>query len=177
MNPNEEPYQGEISDTLKHMAKEIHRTACEKGWWDSDRNNGEMIALMHSELTEMIDAYEAGEMDDHLPDTLGYKAEAADVVIRVLDTCYNRGWDCWSKALDVIKSDGWSPDRSVSEGHRMLSQALEALRHKKDPSKHFTSVITYMAMAVGSSYALIQVMRKKMDYNKNRERMHGGKQF
>ena len=36
--------------SLKALAEEIHETAKSKGWWDKDRNDGEMIALMHSEL-------------------------------------------------------------------------------------------------------------------------------
>ena len=37
------------------MADEVHANSRDKGWWDEDRNNGEMIALMHSELSEALD--------------------------------------------------------------------------------------------------------------------------
>ena len=34
----------------------VHNNAKEKGWWDEERNDGEMIALMHSELSEALEA-------------------------------------------------------------------------------------------------------------------------
>jgi len=29
------------------IAADIHATAKEKGWWDNERNDGELIALVH----------------------------------------------------------------------------------------------------------------------------------
>ncbi len=43
-------------ETWRATAKEVHDTAREKGWWDKERNDGEMIALMHSELSEALEA-------------------------------------------------------------------------------------------------------------------------
>lgn len=36
-------------------AKEINDTAIAKGWWKGERNEGELIALIHSELSEALD--------------------------------------------------------------------------------------------------------------------------
>ena len=39
----------------------IHQTAVDKGFWDDPRNMGEMIALMHSELSEALESHRSGE--------------------------------------------------------------------------------------------------------------------
>lgn len=70
-----------------------HKTATDAGWYknpktgaDIERNFGEVIALMHSELTEALEADRKGLMDDKLPHRDGREVEFADCIIRILDT-------------------------------------------------------------------------------------------
>jgi len=69
-----------------HLQEECHDIAREKGWWDEPRRDGEIIALIHSELSECLEAMRNGyELDDKIPEFSGVEAELADAIIRIMD--------------------------------------------------------------------------------------------
>jgi hypothetical protein len=127
-----------MTDTklLNEIAKEIHATAVEKGWWDGNteparyvdgeavgfdithpRSVGEVLALIHCEVSEAMEEYRAGHYalnkvryvhpdgmvcdaesrclsENGVSDTAkpeGFAIELADVIIRVLDAA--AAWD------------------------------------------------------------------------------------
>lgn len=91
-------------------------TAKNAGWYSDpatgqtiQRNVGEVIALMHSELSEALEADRKGLMDDKLPHRPGAEVEFADCIIRILDTCAARGYDI---AGAIIEKNRFNRQRS-----------------------------------------------------------------
>jgi NTP pyrophosphatase (non-canonical NTP hydrolase) len=82
--------------SLNDLANVIHENARAHGFLDKPRTFGDLCALIHSEVSEMFEAYRDGQMQPtYVPyhgDALrlkpeGVPSEAADVIIRVLDLC------------------------------------------------------------------------------------------
>ncbi len=79
-------------DGVQAVQALAHSTAQNAGWYRDpktgepiQRNVAECIALMHSELSEALEAFRRDEMDDKLPDRPGIEVEFADCIIRILD--------------------------------------------------------------------------------------------
>jgi len=88
---------------LQELAQRVYEVNVANGWFEGDRRFGEDVALLHSEVSEMLEAYRQWGIEDATPDvnqTLtmnppikvipkpeGVGSEAADVLVRLLDTC------------------------------------------------------------------------------------------
>lgn len=75
---------------LNELAKQVH--AANVKWWQGietgnpiERNKGELIALMHSELSEMLEGVRKDLQDDKIPEYKMEIVEAVDCIIRILD--------------------------------------------------------------------------------------------
>lgn len=91
------------NSNLKDLAKEIHQINKDKGFWDKERNVGEMLMLVTSELGEAMEAHRKRKFADwegyeaalktegntpenfqtHIKDS--FEDEIADATIRLLD--------------------------------------------------------------------------------------------
>jgi hypothetical protein len=79
--------QAQLIQLWNIISADVYMTSKANGFWEEgiNRNRGEMIALMHSELSECLEGIRKNTMDDHIPEFSSEEAELADTMIRIMD--------------------------------------------------------------------------------------------
>ncbi len=78
-------------------------------WIDSSLEQAE-VARMHSELSEWVEGIRHDNPpDQHLPHLSSAEVEAADCIIRILDTCAKRGYNIGQALMDKIEYNRTRP--------------------------------------------------------------------
>ena len=177
---------------LKALQKEAHAIAKEHGWWDTDRTFGDLIALVHSELSEALEAYRLHELETwpsqvgEIP--LGVPYDLADVVIRVADMAEWYGLENLQEWIDSLRESDLSGITTFGEWitccHLLASKAMEQLHEDANDPEHGTKmafgrlgslVILIQRMAAHYGIDLDAAIEAKMEYNRGRSYRHGGK--
>lgn len=84
-----------FQESMTAIQEYVHTTSVNAGWWDDPLPLGTLISLMHSELSEALEASRTGinTKDNHLPERAAVEVEFADLVIRVMSAAEYYGWD------------------------------------------------------------------------------------
>ncbi len=91
---------------INRMCKEAFEIAKSKGWHDEPREMGTILALIHSEVSEALEADRKGDKEN-------FVEELADVCIRVFDLCGAHGIDLESA---IIHKMAYNRTRSYKHG-------------------------------------------------------------
>lgn len=84
---------GSFVAELGYVGQLAYNNAQEKGFHDNPVGDGTRIALIHSELSELLDGLRNGNpTSEHIPEYTTAEEEAADVLIRLMDLCHLKGW-------------------------------------------------------------------------------------
>lgn len=93
-----------LKDHINLAVDACHKAAYDAGWWagvdkDSKLVFATKLCLIHSEISEAMEANRKGLMDDKLSDRYGEEVELADAVIRIFDLAGAMGYDL-GEAID-----------------------------------------------------------------------------
>ena len=188
---------------LASLQKEAHAIAKDHGWWDEERSFGDLIALVHSELSEALEEYRGKHIwaDWRQLHTYpngrprGVASELADVVIRVVDmvegcdigmhACVaearTKGADD-IRALELDSFGSW-----IAELHGTVTfMYIAYMRGLYGPSvteeawdklERMTAMFIGQVEVMAAHYGidLDAAIAAKMEYNQSRPYRHGGK--
>lgn len=94
---------------LKAIAEMVHLNGKNHGWWDRPREIPELLCLIHSEISEALEAYRIDKMEG--PD--GLPGELADALIRICDLAEVIGIDIEAA---VLKKHEYNKTRPYRHG-------------------------------------------------------------
>jgi len=97
------------NQSITAWIEECHSVAKEKGFWENERNVGEMLMLVVSELGEAVEAHRKGKFGVGEKDT--FEDELADTAIRLFDMCGGLG-------IDLEKQIDWKMGFNRTRGHK-----------------------------------------------------------
>ena len=133
--------------TIDSLMKEAHECAVEHGWWENERNFGEQIALMHSELSEALEEYRKYGLDGAPTEHCRFGW------LLYQGTESEHGEKPWPFFHD--DGVGMKPEGIAAEMADLLIRAFDTCARYKIP--------------------LAEALRVKMAYNRTRPYRHGNK--
>ena len=130
-----------LGQSLKSSGDYVMRVNKANGWFDESRSMGDEVALIHSEVSEMLEAYRTWGYEDATAEQVkgfinsedvfetfgpgeaplrkpeGVGSEVADVFIRLLDFCYRHNVDLQA---EFSRKMAYNETRGYKHGNKKL---------------------------------------------------------
>ncbi len=115
-----------INMNLNELSEVVH--AANIRWWQDpatglpiQRNKGELLCLIHSEISEAMEGERKNLMDDKLPHRKMAEVELVDALIRILDYAAGFGYDLQGAfaekmAYNAVREDHKHEARLIAGG-------------------------------------------------------------
>ena len=105
--------------SINECAKDCHEAAVKGGWWhDSEgkkkeRNVGELLCLIHSEISEAMEGARKGLMDTHLKHKSMMEVELADAIIRIFDLAESKNFNLGQTIYEKLEYNRSRADHKI----------------------------------------------------------------
>lgn len=143
--------------TYNQLAAECHANNAK--WWHDihtgerlDRNDGELLMLVVSEIAEAMEAERKNLKDDKLPHRPGAEVELVDAIIRLGDFAGARD-------LDLDNWEGFDADLSDNKGEALAQISKAVLRI------HDIPVFSWRAEQIAHTLDMIRAYGAKWGYD------------
>ena len=185
-------------EELYRLCAIIHSAARARGWWkdpatglDTNRDAGQLLKLVDTEVLEAYQALMLDTRDEHLPHLSGYRVEVADAFIRICDLSpiHFPGWPDFFEGITVGSAKGivmgnWdvSDRETLMAIPLILAAVLEAWRRGHQPeAERALAIAAFLLIKLGGD-GFLNVVDQKLAYNAQRHdhslearRAEGGK--
>ena len=108
--------QEEIA-AINSAAMKCYNQSKAMGWHKTKRDDGTMIALIHSEISEALEGIRKNLNDDHIPNRPMPEVELADAIIRIFDFAVKKKWDIAGALAEKLKYN------ALREDHKLENRA------------------------------------------------------
>ena len=184
----------ELFDRMNEFAAEANDNAVKHGWWEGERDNRELIALIHSEISEALEEYrakrplvwinDAFETADSPKKPEGIAIELIDMAIRIADFMGHYGLkfggieeyeDCSEDTASILccKLHGMLGDLCFDGDIDWVAGSIE---DEEYVSKRMTEMVAVAFNWIeGNGKDPWKLLYQKHEFNKQRSFRHGNK--
>lgn len=167
---------GRRPESLNAFTAAVHQA--NQHWWHDpatgeklDRNMGEMLMLVVSEIAECMEGERKDLMDDHLPHRKMAEVELADAVIRIADIAGSRRLDFDAAVAFIGRREKMHVPANKGEALHWIIKPLQAIMYYEGAAfetKMARCFVRIESYAAKHRYDLWGAVAEKREYNRHR---------